>query len=637
MSLSPACECLSTKKTGIIHYGKTIDFSLISRSNKYKGAGPVCHKGKGLKSVIAMRKTLFYRPISSKNKGFKVQGSRFSRQWAVDSGQWAVGSRRRNSTDDFPRPSPLAPRPSPLAPRPSPLAPHPSGFTLVEVIVAVVLMLILMGAVIQMFSSLGQSITDSRSVLEASERLNSAVARLQMDLKGVTVKMLPPRNPEDGEGYFEYIEGPVPPQQYIQGSVYNAPYDWDNNPFESLGVAPKPVNTDNGKTDSTVSDFDDILMFTTRSTGRQFVGLVDKTVFKTPVAQSDVAEVVWFVRGRTLYRRQLLVNPGLWKNLSALPPSSRFYENNDVSVRVQNGQVVPNTLSDLTRRECRYAHPTDVFPFDVRRWGLLGLPTLRESATWNLANPPIPPTISNPSPLNPYYPSAYFFPNNFNPPFVPPLDFWTNDSSHRLPDPYAGLVQGFPTTRIADDVILTNVIGFDVKAWEPALGQYVDLGYEMRPIDPSNPTKLQEIKHCPPELTPQDNPYVPGEMFYHRGYCPLDAPQKGYLAYILGCYQSTTGIIYYTPRVYDTWSTHYESVGLSGLNTSVYPPGRGVNGFDDPGRSGVANGIIDDEDEKITSPPYPVPLRGIQVKIRIFEPDSRQIREVTIVQDFLPK
>ena len=29
--------------------------------------------------------------------------------------------------------------------------------------------------------------------------------------------------------------------------------------------------------------------------------------------------------------------------------------------------------------------------------------------------------------------------------------------------------------------------------------------------------------------------------------------------------------------------------------------------------------------------------RGIQVEIRVYEPDSRQVREVTIEQDFLPK
>ncbi|HVA49178.1 MAG TPA: hypothetical protein VNH11_22635 [Pirellulales bacterium] len=33
--------------------------------------------------------------------------------------------------------------------------------------------------------------------------------------------------------------------------------------------------------------------------------------------------------------------------------------------------------------------------------------------------------------------------------------------------------------------------------------------------------------------------------------------------------------------------------------------------------------------------PYPVRLKGIQIKIRVYDPDSRPIREVTITQDFL--
>jgi type II secretory pathway pseudopilin PulG len=541
--------------------------------------------------------------------------------------------------------------PSSFSPRPLFLSPHPykpgnklpgpyAGYTLVEILVATAITLLLMGAVVQMFGSLGQSITDSRSFLEASERLNSAAARLQMDLKGVTVKMLPPRNPDDGEGYFEYIEGPVPPQEYIQGAVYNSPYNWDSNP-NPINSSLRPVNTDNGQTDATVGDYDDMLMFTTRSTGRPFVGnkaiygpnpITGKYEIQQVIAtQSDIAEVAWFIRGRTLYRRQLLISPG--STFPGAPEAANgFYASNDISVRVQNGVVVPNTLSDLTRRECRYAHPTDVFPFDERRWGLLGLPTLRESATWNLLNPPIPPSIPNSPPLNANYPNQYFDPGYFNLTLTNPLDFWTNDPSHRIPDPYINLVQGPPTVRIADDIILTNVISFDVKAWEPALGQYVDLGYEMRPIDPTNPTKVQEIKHYPPEIA-NDAPYVSGEMFYHRGYCLSTAPANGYYAYLLGDYfiDNKTPPIF-APRVYDTWSTHYENTGLPGLSTATYPPGRGTNGFDDDG-----NGVIDDEGEKITSPPYPVPLRGIQVKIRVFEPDSRQIRELTIVQDFLPK
>ena len=56
------------------------------------------------------------------------------------------------------------------------------------------------------------------------------------------------------------------------------------------------------------------------------------------------------------------------------------------------------------------------------------------------------------------------------------------------------------------------------------------------------------------------------------------------------------------------------------------------NGLDDDG-----NGVVDDNAERTNPPPYPIPLRGIQVKIRTFEPDSRQIREVTVEQTFLPQ
>ena len=50
-----------------------------------------------------------------------------------------------------------------------------------------------------------------------------------------------------------------------------------------------------------------------------------------------------------------------------------------------------------------------------------------------------------------------------------------------------------------------------------------------------------------------------------------------------------------------------------------------------------ANGIggVDDATEVERPVPYPVPLKGIQIKIRVYDPDSRQIREVTLTQDFL--
>ena len=38
-----------------------------------------------------------------------------------------------------------------------------------------------------------------------------------------------------------------------------------------------------------------------------------------------------------------------------------------------------------------------------------------------------------------------------------------------------------------------------------------------------------------------------------------------------------------------------------------------------------------------TLPPYSAPLRAIRVTIRVYEPSSQQVRQVTVVQDFLPE
>jgi len=393
-----------------------------------------------------------------------------------------------------------------------------AGYTLVEMLVATALTLMLMGAVVAMFGRVSEGITDSRAMLEAADRLRLAETRLQMDLTGVTVSLSNPWcRPENNLGYFEYIEGPY---------------------FATMNNA---VDSDSNTPDLTVGDYDDILMFTTRSTGRPFVGR-----FGTGTIQSDVAEVAWFVRGRTLYRRVLLVAPGV--NVAG-----HSYADCDVSVRMQGGALVANTLGDLTKRENRYAHPSN-FPCDVRGWGQYGLPTLREcSAGWVVGTSPTAPGALTP-------------------------DFWSNDTAKRIGDP--AINAGGP--RIADDVILTNVIGFDVKAWDPAVGLsgvYVDL---------AGPNAV---------------------TFAKANWQPKSQLTEG---------------------VYDTWPTHYEYVDVPGLTTGT--PGQAVNGFDDD-----VNGIVDDANELRTSPPYLFPLRGIRVKIRVFEPDSRQIREVTVVQDFLPQ
>ena len=71
---------------------------------------------------------------------------------------------------------------------------------------------------------------------------------------------------------------------------------------------------------------------------------------------------------------------------------------------------------------------------------------------------------------------------------------------------------------------------------------------------------------------------------------------------------------------------------------------QGSNDLDDevPSRANGAvplwpkDGVVDDAGERATSPPDPSPLRGIEIRLRCYEPTSRQLRQVTIRHTFLP-
>jgi type II secretory pathway component PulJ len=434
-----------------------------------------------------------------------------------------------------------------------------TGFTLIELLVSTALSLLLLGVVITMFGQVSESITQSRAMLEAADRLRLAEQHLHLDLTGVTAIVNPPGRPENNRGYFEIIEGPVGlPTTGITSNM----------------TLPSTVakNTDkNNANDESVGDFDDILMFTVYSPDRPFIGN-----FGSSTIQSHYAEVAWFLRGRTLHRRVLLIVPNA--DLSAVTSAAGFYAKYDVSAHWDStiNKMVPNTLADLTRRECRFAHYPATFPASVAAywaWTAGGctfatLPTLNECSYSGLTA--LLPNNSASSPAT--------------------LDFWTNVAGYRLEDNafIGGANQG---ARPADDIVLTNVIGFDVKVWDPTArtssgtrGAYVDLGYNSSLTSPNN-SEFSSLGDSKSSLMAADNNHS---------------------------------------RVYDTYSiTHFDP--------------KGANGVDDD-----SNGVVDDDNEKSPSPskllpPYWYPLRGIQVKIRTFEPDSKQIREVTVEQDFLPQ
>lgn len=547
---------------------------------------------------------------------------------------------------------------------------HNRGYTLVEMLMATVLTLMMMSAVVGLFESVGRGISNSRALLDTNDRLRMAALQLQRDLGGVTVTMLPPRRPEDNEGYFEYLEGPIGPVFRPEALAR----DFDK-PRTATTADPIPYESD-----TTVADNDDILLFTTRTSADPFVGrcVVNGTL---TTIQSTTAEVAWFLRGRTLYRRILLVAPNrvaacdsngdgvVNRQDSALQNPSggyySYYARFDVSARpetyVDNATYktgwVGNTLGDLTKRENRFAHrahaTADAFPYSAGRWGQMGLPLLCETAatTW-MASSSLPtlPMVT----------------------YTCPIDFWrqphpwVDGSSNPLVDVTTGalLAQTNPNF-VGDDVVLTNVIGFDVKAWDPGAPTILNTtGTAPVVLVPGDPgyiyALIQAINAVSGYAIASYGAYVDLNYMCQLGTTTYTPTANAPLPLFDGAGHSYSGIngvgrynkanrnnpfdtsdlidsstpptIQATLRsysVYDTWSTHYENDGVQQYGTAA---DTGTNGLDDNG-----DGVVDDLGEADTRPPYPVPLRGIQVTIRVYEPSTRQVRQRTIQQDFLAR
>ena len=299
---------------------------------------------------------------------------------------------------------------------------------------------------------------------------------------------------------------------------------------------------DTGGPSSLVGDTDDILLFTTRAVAGPFVGR-----YGSNSIESDCAEVAWFCRqaadqplpGTTLFnlhRRQLLVvgyvgQPPFFAGGVATPVSAASLVGSnstplyDLSLRREGAFAVPNTLADLTKREHR---------------GFFGGTASIRNATFPFA------VITDAGRL-------------------------TADATFDNTD------------RVWEDVLLTNVISFDVRVFDP-------------------------------ESPPAD------------AYVQLSGSTAA-TSILLSPANTRSGLA----RTYDTWSLHYEFNGLDDDNDGVID--EGSDGMDNP----PENGVPDDPAEYETSPPYPVPLRGIEVRIRCYDPSSKQVRQITVRHSFVRK
>ena len=448
-----------------------------------------------------------------------------------------------------------------------------------------------------------------------SERLRFARDTLQSDLGGHTAPAKPPVSPADDAGFIELIEGLT---YFDYGVVVPSVAAFPRVQMYSGGTAaPPPYPSGN----ALLGDVDDIIQLTVRSTSKPFTGNLNGTI-----AESQTAEVIWFClpNGRllinadgtttqlcTLYRRVLLVLPGYKVPAGQTVAGGAMYANYDLSARTlpasdpvsaMAGTTIANTLGDLTKRENRFFHGTP----------------------------------GNNIPAN------FPFQLNNNPAFMAANVILKNN-------------------RLGEDVVLDNVLAFDVRVFDP-LAQVLP---EVAP--PTIPTAL---------LTPSDL-YFPIKTQNDPSTVGLIGGTIG--AYVdLGYINMSRGVVYHNVSqfgnaktygdkgcsmlyptaglafpcaTFDTWSTHYEQNGydedgFGGID-------QGVNGIDDPalGTLSSINGVVDDappvdktmvsgstsQGERETMAPFPYPLRGMQVTLRVYEPDSRQVRQVTVTQSFVPE
>ena len=182
--------------------------------------------------------------------------------------------------------------------------------------------------------------------------------------------------------------------------------------------------------------------------------------------------------------------------------------------------------------------------------------------------------------------------------------------------------------RLGDDVLLTNVLAFDVQVWDPGAPVYIPSSGSLA-VEPSDPGWFNAFT--------SGGTLAGYGAYVDLGYDFSNAANAPNSVFKLVNPSTKSGFINAPAdaRIYDTWSLHYENDGVlqrSTVPTAAAPiADAGTNGLDDDG-----DGVVDDLGEYDTLPPYSAPLRGIKVTIRVYEPDSQQVRQAVIIQDFLP-
>ncbi len=559
-----------------------------------------------------------------------------------------------------------------------------AGLSLVEILIALTMTLIVLGAMMSAFQYASAEMQNGRATLEMANRVRVAENLLRRDLANLTVEPRPYIGNAIPNGYFEYIEGPRRDLKL---------------PFTASSGSTMPV-TDQDL--SYLGDSDDILAMTCRSTagsvfrGRQY----DIASDTTSNIESTYAEIIWWTflndssgdliidysEGQTIFRRVLIVNPELNVPVPGFPNERAVLNDipygqamewlalSDVSARFEpafgasaanNVAIVANSLQDLSNRRNR------AFRRALRPVGS--------------ANADFPNTdFAFPYPLN-----------------------RTTLSALRASQIASSGGSDFDGDTIAiepngNDIVVTDVAAFDVRVFSPDCALSDLGGFVLEPSDPGYPDGTGTIVDADEDGVPffadandaDMNNTELGPSISQGAYVDLGHHGSGAFSQPITStppigpagFYSTTGIrgrqspLNYqfffdqlnvaggTPAfpnvdvrpvlnglletVYDTWSPVYESDGLNQDDQTVpvrfrvnLLPLAGVSAANrvatanivDQGTDGIDNDGVngpDDYNERETQPPYNHPITGLKVTFRLVEKQTGQVRQSSIVHNY---
>lgn len=141
-----------------------------------------------------------------------------------------------------------------------------TGFTIIEVMIALAASLLLMLGLTRAYKLVGDRVTESQSRLELSSTLRDVALRIRDELRRTTSEMTPPGKASRGDGYFVYYEGPFSSNTTTLGDSPPTP-----------PAVPEPI-PDYYPT-SRFGDIDDYLAFTARAEeGSPFMGFIPQGV-----------------------------------------------------------------------------------------------------------------------------------------------------------------------------------------------------------------------------------------------------------------------------------------------------------------------------------------------------------------------